>query len=290
MRGIRLVTAVLLALAPAPVFAQAAPAAETGTPRVAIELSRSHDTYRYHFDNPSRFDTVDNVPHFFEQNYHVDATWLTGRLRYRWAGRTWETEGGVAPSATGTGRDYDTFFNPGGNVIVYGTTAVTSALSWLAGQTVELGEKGGFRGRVGYHYQRDEAEYHSSYSVTTMTKPPSQTEFWNTGRETTVSQVHEIRFGISRDMRPAPRWHARLVADLSPATLAHLTTLLPDKYPGESIVFVAKAVALEASIDAGYGRGRTSWHVVLRYSGAWNYSSSSAFGRQGLQAGFLARF
>ncbi len=290
MRGVRFVIAVLLALAPAPTFAQAASAAQAGTPRVTIELSRSHDTYHYHFNNPSRFDTVENVPHFFEQDYDVDATWLRGGLRYRWAGRIWETEGGVAPSATGTGRDYDTFCNPGGNVIVYGTTAVTSALSWLVGQTVELGEKGGFRGRVGYQYRRDEAEYHDSYSVTTMTNPPSQTEFWNTGRETTVSQVHEIRFGVSRDMRPASGWHVRLVADLSPATLAHLTTLLPDKYPGESIVFVAKAVALEASIEAGYLRGRTSWHGVLHYSGAWNYSSSSAFGRQGLQAGFFVRF
>jgi hypothetical protein len=282
MSGVRFVTAVLLALVPAPAFAQAAPPAETGTPRATIEISRSHDTYHYHFDNPSRFDTADNVPHFFEQDYHVDATWLRGSLRYRWAGRTWETEGGVAPSATGTGKD--------GNVIVYGTTAVTSALSWLVGQTVELGEKGGFRGRVGYQYRRDEAKYHDSYSVTTMTNPPSQTEFWNAGRETTVSQVHEIRFGVSRDVRSASGWHAKLVADLSPATLAHLTTLLPDKYPGKSIVFVAKAMALEASIVAGYGRGRTSWHAVLHYSGAWNYSSSNAFGRQGLQAGLFVRF
>lgn len=290
MRGIRFAFAVVLALAPAPTFAQAAPAEEATTPRVTIELARSHDTYHYHFNNPSRLDTVENVPHFFEQDYHVDATWLKGRLRYRWAGRTWETEGGVAPSATGAAKDYDTFFNPGGTVIVYGTTADTSALSWLVGQTVELGEKGGFRGRVGYQYRRDEAEYHDSYSVTTMTNPPSGTQFWNTGRETTVSQVHDVRFGLSRTVQSASGWHAKLVADLSPATLAHLTTLLPDKYPGRSIVFVAKAMALEASIEAGSGRGRTSWQAVLHYSGAWNYSSSSAFGRQGVHAGFFVRF
>jgi hypothetical protein len=290
MRRARLALPVLLALVPTPAFPQTATAAGTGTPRATIELSRSRDTYHYHFDNRSRFDTAETVPHYFEQDHRVDATWISGRARYDWAGRTWETDGGVAPGAEGTGSDYDTFFNPDGNVIVYGTTAVTSAFSLFAGQTVELGERGGFRARVGYRYERDQADYHASFSVTTMTRPPSRTEFWNTSRETTVSELHEIRFGLSRSLRPDTRWHVRLVADVSPASLARLTTLLPDKYPDDPIVFVAKSIVLDASLEANYRRGTAAFGVVAGYSGAWNYSSANAFSRQAFRVGGYVGF
>ena len=71
-------------------------------PAFVAWIAYGHDTYHYHFDNPSRFNTPDNVPHFFEQNSSVNAAWLRGRARYHFAGRTWETEAGVAPPVTTT--------------------------------------------------------------------------------------------------------------------------------------------------------------------------------------------
>jgi hypothetical protein len=295
MRHMTLAIVIAAWLAPGLAFAQAAPVeppAASAPERAVFSLGvvYGHDDYHYHFDNPSRFNTADTVPHYFEQDHEFDGPWVTGSARYRFAGRSWETRGRVSWPVSGAGKDYDTFFNPDGNVIVYGTTADTSAWSFEVGQTVEIGAARGFVGRIGYSYRRDRAEYHDSWSTTSTTKPPSQSQFWNTGRESTISQVHQVRAGVSRDVQASNRLRLHVVADCAPATLAHLTTLLPDKYPDQPIVFVAKAVSLEALADLAYAGGRTSWHIVLAYSGAWDYSSSSAFTRGGYQAGVLLSF
>ena len=277
---------VLLVLAATMAAAQTAkPSMGDEGPAFVAGIAFGHDTYHYRFDNPSRFNTPDNVPHFFEQNSSVNAAWLRGRARYHFAGRAWETEAGVAPPVTGVGEDYDTFFNPDGNIILYGTTAGTSAFSFSVSQTVELGRFKGFHARVGYSYRRDRAEYHDSESTTTMTRPPSRTGFWNTGRETTISDVHEVRIGLSRRIGLTNRWQARLVTDLSPATLARLTTLLPDKYPGQPVVFIAKAVALDASIEVSCRRDSVAFGFITRYTGALNYSAANLFTRRGFHIG-----
>jgi hypothetical protein len=252
---------------------------------VTVGLSLAHDTYLYHFENPSRFNTADNVPHFFEQRLNLDAGWLWGRARYRFGGRTWETDAGASASGAGVGDDYDTFLNPDGNVIVYGTTAGASTLSLRVSQTVELATVGGWHARVGYAYRRDRADYHASFSTTTMTNPVTRTQFWNADRETTISQVHEVCVGFSRDLRLAAPWHARVVADLSPATLARLATLLPDKYPGQPIVFIAKAMALDASVELNYRRGGVSYGVAAGFISTLNYSSANSFTRHGVRLG-----
>jgi hypothetical protein len=268
----------------------AAAGAQAAEPRpFSLGVAWGHDSYHYRFENLSRYDTAESVRHAFEQDHAFDAPWLTGAARYRFAGRTWETRGRVSIPVTGVGSDYDTFFDPDGNTIVYGTTADTDAWSLEVGQTVELGMTSGLRWRVGYSYRRDRAEYHDSWSTTTTTRPPGQSQFWNTDRETTISQVHQVRVGVSRDAQVSGRWRLRVVADLAPATLAILTTELPDKYP-EPVTFSARALSLDASLDAGYSGGRTSWHLVVDGSFAWHYSSSSAFTRRGVQAGIRVGF
>ena len=252
---------------------------------MTVGVEYGHDSFRYRFENPSRFNTTDTVPHFFEQHYDVSHSWLSGRARYRFAGRAWETAAGIAPSATGVGSDYDTFFNPDGNVIVYGTTADTSALSLIASQTVELGAVSGFRARIGYTYRRDRTIFHDSLSTTTQTLPASQSGFWNTGRETTISETHEVRVGVTRDWAIGGPWRVSLLADVSPATLARLTTLLQDKYPDQPIVFIAKAYTLDAAAWLDYRRGPLTIDVHGRYSGGRSYTTDSLFQRQGWALG-----
>ena len=57
----------LTALVAAIVIAQAQPA---WTISVSIEPAR--ESLRYRFDNPSSFNTVELVPHFFEQTYDTE--------------------------------------------------------------------------------------------------------------------------------------------------------------------------------------------------------------------------
>jgi hypothetical protein len=255
---------------------------------LGVEARR--DRLRYHFDNPSRYDTADLVPHYFEQRYVTDNAWVAMRARYRAGGRWWQTEGGVAAWATGSGEDYDTFFNPDGNVIVYGTTAPTGLLSWRVAQFVELGPVAGFRTRVGYVYHRDRSVFRPSNTVVTTTSPPARTEFWNANRETTISELHEVRFGAARVMKITNRWLLDIVADLAPTALARLTTLLPDKYPNQPIVFTARAATLETGLRAQYRRGSTFVTFTIGYAGAWSYSPDRVFGRDSvslaLEAGF----
>jgi hypothetical protein len=242
------------------------------------------DRFDYRFENPSSYDTAESVPHAFEQRYDADSAWLTGRLRFALGTRPFETEGGVTTASTGTGSDYDTFYQPDGNAIVYGTTAVTDTLSWRAAQYIGLGSWLGLQWRAAYSYRRDRAHFRPSDTTTVQTKPPSSTAYWNTDRETTISEVHEVRIGAERAFDPGPGWRVRVAADAAPTTLARLTTILPDKYP-DPVVFIAKGLSVNAALHVMRQLGR--WHTgaVLSYAQAWSYSESNAYHRQAVSVG-----
>ena len=274
---------------PTPAGISPASPAATAKPRPvrwALGVEYQRDRFDYRFENPSSFNTAELVPHVFEQHYDADNVWLTGRVRFMLGRRAFETEGGVTANTTGVGSDYDTFYNPDGNVIVYGTTADTDASSWRAAQYVGLGSWRGLLFRVAYSYRRDRASFRPSYSTTVQTKPPSSTAFWNADRETTVSEVHEIRVGLERAFTPGPSWRARLTADVAPTTLARLTTILPDKYP-DPIVFIAKGLSVNAALHITRQIGR--WHagMVVSYAQAWSYQESNAYHRKALSGGVV---
>jgi hypothetical protein len=265
---------------------QAPPAAAPGSSTSvgwAVGLEYQHDRFEYHFENPSSFDTAELVPHAFDQRYDTDNVWLTGRLQFTLGTRPFETEGGLSTTATGAGRDYDTFYQPDGNIIVYGTTADTEARSWRVSQYVGLGSWRRLHWRAAYSYRRDCADFRPSYSTTVQTKPPSSTAVWNTSRETTVSEVHEIRLGAQRSFAPGRGWQFRLTADAAPATLARLTTILPDKYP-EPIVFIAKGLSMDVALHVTRQIGRWRAGTVMTYSRAWSYQQSAAYRRKTLSA------
>jgi hypothetical protein len=60
---------------------------------------------------------------------------------------------------------------------------------------------------------------------------------------------------------------------------------LPDKYPDQDIIFIAKALSLESSLQAGrdLGRWRLAAHVNYAYS--WAYSEDQRFTRRWLGLG-----
>src|SRR5688572_21994868 len=66
-------------------------------PGLSLGYEARHDRYRYEFHNPSRFNTVELVPHSFVQTYTADNQWATLRGRYRALGQLWQTGFGVTP-------------------------------------------------------------------------------------------------------------------------------------------------------------------------------------------------
>jgi hypothetical protein len=269
------------ARAAAPTASQPRPGLRTerASAEVGVEIRR--DRYDCRFENPSKMGTVELVPHFFEQRHVADNAWLVGRVRFGAAGLLWETEVGLTASAGGQASDYDTFYQPGGNVTVHGTSAGTATRSWQATQHIGLGSWRGTHLRVGYSYRRDRAVFHPSESTTRQTMPPSITSAWSADRETTVAEMHQVRFGAERGLVVARRWRARAMVDVAPTTLARLSTLLPDKY-AEPAVFTAKGLSLNAGLRLATRVGAMDVAASVNYDRTWSYSGKNGFHRGGI--------
>src|SRR5262245_43655640 len=146
---------VLTALVAAALLAQAPPGWSAG---FTIEPAR--ESLRYRFDNPSSFNTQELVPHFFEQTYDTRNLWIGGRFTYALWGHTPETRASVTPEATRSADDFDTFFQPDGNVVVAGTTGNASIRSWQVSQRLTAERVRGADVGVLFTYRRDTARYH----------------------------------------------------------------------------------------------------------------------------------
>lgn len=258
--------------------AAAAPADESRM-RVSLGWEVRRDRHGYRFENPSRFDTAFNVPHFYEQDYDADNGWLVAGVRFSALGRRWETEAGVALWGLGVGDDYDTFFQPGNDILTYGTTAVTDLQSVRFAHRVELGRAAWLRARLGYAFRRDRARFRPSDTVTRRTNPPSETRFFNDDRETTISSVHDILFGAAAVLPTGSSARLGLAVDVAPVTLARLTTRLPDKYPGQDITGVARGLSLMPSLVYEATLGGFRLELRADYARTWPYSRANRFGR-----------
>jgi hypothetical protein len=258
-------------------------------PAVWVRYEWRRDRFAYRFENPSRFDTAFNVPHFFAQTYSTDNHWLVAGGRYKLFDGAAETEVGITPERETVGDDYDTFFDPNGNVIVYGTTAEVSLRSLQVSQRIEQ-PVGAWTARFGYTYQRDRSIYHPSLTTTTQSNPPSFASFLNAARETTISAVHEIRLGVGRQLALSRTWTIAGSADVAPVRLAMLTTILPDKYPGQDIVFISKGVSLYVRTGLAWGRGPWRIDATVAHYGTRNYRSSNQFRRTTTSAAAQMRF
>jgi len=248
------------------------------------------DSYRYQFSNPSSFGTAQLVPHHFAQSYKADNHWLAVRAQYTVVGQRWVTEAGFAPEIVTHGDDFDTFDQPGGDVVTVGTSGDVSLQSFSVRQRFIAVRHGPVTLVADYAYRRDRAEFHPADRVETHTMPPSEHREYITTRETTISNVHEVRFGPAFAWAVADRWRADLTVTAAPTAFARLVTKLPDKYPGVDIVF--DAIVFAAAGEFTLRREWPAWFVEVGADAerTWSYTADSQFERKAygiaLRAGF----
>jgi hypothetical protein len=153
-----------------------------------IELSAAYEprweSYWYRFENDSSLETPQLVPHFFRQSYDADNPWLVVQARYPVARQSWRTEFAMTPEVVAYGDDFDTFFQPDGDVVTVGTAGDVSLRSLRFAQRFLAVEQGPVVLFGSYVYRRDRAEFHPADRVVTHTKPPSESREYITTRET----------------------------------------------------------------------------------------------------------
>jgi len=239
-----------MALSPVAAAAQSQPA----RPVITVSYEIARDRFQYRFENPSRFDTPELVPHNFTQTYWADNQWGVVRARYRIAGSAMESEVAITPQRTTRGDDVDEFFQPSGDLATSGTSGNVDLRSWRVRHTVALGRKFGLDWRSAYQYRRDRSAFHARQIKTVShTQPPSTVSFTIDGSETTISEIHDFRVGFGRQWDPGGGWRVAAELDASPATIARLTTLLPLKYPGRQIVFSAVVLTVNPALTISRG-------------------------------------
>jgi len=262
---------------------QTPPDASAPRVRLSVGYEAHRDRLRYTFENPSNIDTPFLVPHNFVQTYVGDNLWLASSARYPLLATFMKTEFAVAPEKRTVASDLDTFFDPD-DTIVSGTDGDVSMRAFRFAQWSE-GRLWNLSMRMGYVYRRDRTEFHSTERIVTHSHPASSSRAPIATHETTISQVHEVPIGVTNQRRLGGRWVMIAGADVSPVTLARLTTILPEKYPGRDILFQAKVATLTATAELVWQRAR--WPVTFSavYGRTWSYRSASQFDRDVLQVG-----
>jgi hypothetical protein len=271
------------------VDAQTAPAdsdrpADRVEVRVGYEAHRDH--LQYTFENPSNIDTDFLVPHAFTQRYVANNHWIVGSARYAIRGDVMHTEFGFTPERQTPGSDLDTFYDPNDDVVVSGTNGNVKLRSLRFAHWSE-GRLFGLPWRVGYAFRRDRSQFLPTDRVVTHTRPPVEVRSPTFGHETTISQVHEIPIEVSRGWQTASSWQFVPSLDVSPLIFARLVTKLPDKYPGQDIVFAAKSVGLGGGFQLTRRRG-WPFTIAVHYGQTWGYRQASQFRRDSLVASFSA--
>jgi hypothetical protein len=187
----------------------------------------------------------------------------------------WELEAGATPVQTARGSDFDTFFQPSGDVVVHGSATDVRMRAWRSAAYVHSGPW-----RLGLAYSRNQSNFPPSISTTTHTNPPSTSRSLSTTRESTAADVVELRAGIGGARALTQSWTIRGGIDAAPFTAARLTTHLPDKYPGQPIRFSATAFSGAANVAADWRFG----HGVVTLGGeighSWPYVRRSSLTRQ----------
>jgi len=252
-----------------------------------------HDRLRFEFHNPVTSSSSALIPHRFVQTYTTDNHWATLRARYFLFGIPWETEFGATPSRTNYGDDYDTTFDPSGDVTVAGTFGNVSMRSYRLLQRAALSKAKGIVFSAAYDYRLDRSRFQFGNSFETHTAPPSSIYEKLPIQETTKSRFHRIELAAHRGWSLSPR--CRLVAEtnLAPATLAYLSVILPAKYPGEELVFLAKAFGFSSRLDLLFVTRSFPIELYADYGRDWSYSSSNQVRREffalGLRVGWNHR-
>ena len=269
MRIVTLAAAILL---PVAAWAQ--------EPSVEVTAGRRQLDYSYRFENDSSFDTPFLVPHFFEQKYEVTGWEVTARARYHLFGRPAATAVSFAPDRPAFGSDFDTFFQPDGDIATSGTAGGVDLVGFGIEQTLGLLERERLSLATRLAWRRDRADFHPADRVVTHTQPPSETREWTSDRERTVSNVFETGFEA--------RWRRgrlHVTTHASPVILARLLVQLPDKYPGRDIRFDALSWGIGGRAQLTKRIGPVTAGLWVSAEKAGSYRSSARYGRTVLAGG-----
>lgn len=244
------------------------------------EVHRDH--LRYTFENRSNIDTDVLVPHSFAQHYVANNQWLVATARYAIHDDPMQTEFALTRERQTPGSDLDTFSDPNNDIVVSGTAGDVMLRSLRVAQWSE-GRLFGLPWRVGYAFRRDRSQFLPTDRILTHSNPPSEVRSPTFGHETTISQVHEIAIEVSRPVHVSAAWQLVPTVGVSPLVFARLITKLPDKYPGQDIIFDAKSFGLGGGLAVARRRG---WpiSILLRYEQAWGYRAARQFRRDSLVA------
>ena len=268
----RIVTLAALIFLPAMAAAQ--------EPSVEVTAGRRQLDYSYRFENDSSFDTPFLVPHFFEQKYEITGWELTARARYRLFGSALTTAVSFAPERSAFGSDFDTFFQPDGDIATSGTAGGVDLLGFGVEQTIGLLERERTALSARLAWRRDRADFHPADRVVTHTQPPSETREWIIDRETTVAQTFETGVeGTWTSGGLTVRAHA------SPVINSRLLVLLPDKYPGRDIVFYALGWGVGARASFARSVGPVTAGVWVSGEQFGSYLERARYSRRALAAG-----
>lgn len=248
--------------------------------RAGYENHRDH--FRYTFANPSNIDTDFPVPHTFTQQYVANNQWIFVSARYAIREDVMQTEFAITPERQTAGFDLDTFLDPNNDIVISGTAGEVMLRSLRFTHWSE-GRLWGLPWRVGYTFRRDRSQFLPTDRIVTHSNPPSEAHSPTFGHETTISQVHEIPIEVSRPQTLFSTWRIVPRAAISPLIVARLITKLPDKYPGQDIVFDAKAIGVAGGIEIARQRG---WPIALslHYGQTWGYRAARQYRRDSLAA------
>jgi len=277
----RLVLATIVSIAATGSLHAQSPSSDPDAPPAGVQLRAGYELHRDHlqytFENPSNIDTDFPVPHSFTQQYVADSQWLFGSARYAIRGDVLQTEFAIAPERRTPGSDLDTFHDPNDDVVVSGTAGDVMLRSWRFAQWSE-GRLFGLPWRVGYAYRRDRSQFLPTDRIVTHSNPASEVRSATFGHETTISQVHEIPIEVSRPWNASQTWQVIPRAEISPLIVARLITKLPDKYPGQDIVFDARSIGVGGELQV-VRRGAWPIEFSLHYGQTWGYATARQFRR-----------
>jgi len=268
--------AVLGAVQPAP-STSPPPLEERG---VSVRLERRHERFDYRVETPSNFEPGPLVPHFFEQRYDADNTWILVRGVYRIAGSLSSTEVGFAPAVTTAGSDVDTFLQPSGEVITSGTRGQVRLQRLSIQQWFEMATWGPLRVGVTAVYRRSEMDFLPSDRIITRSLPPIETREPVGGDETTWSHVFATGIAASAPVVLGTHWRLAFDGEAMPVTRARLTISLPAKYPGEIIRQDTFGFGARGRVAVERQFRRVTAGAAVTIGGAWGYRSSADYGEQ----------
>lgn len=248
---------------------------------VSVSAAPRIETFRFHFENPSTFDSSELVPHFFEQRYRAPAPWFALTAHYKNNDITFETVASTSLHARTRGSDIDTFELPGGDVATSGTDGEVMMRSWQVSQRAVIDLNAGWTAGVIAEFRSDHADFLPDNIVVTHTQPPSRATRFTTDREMTTTRIFSAG-AVAERVQQHGAWRVRYGGSVQPLIAAHLVVQLPDKYPGVDLPF--SAFSAGASAHASVERRLQRWFVgaSISASAAWSYRRTSSYSMRGV--------